>query len=171
MLEIILKIVTNLFIILMLFWMIFYDSEAINPIKKYWIPKVQNYFIWLGLSHGWKMFSPDPYRYNNWPKVKITLKSGDFMVWEPTPTAELNVYEKLKYKKFHKFYHEVSRAKAAYHTKRDFIDYLLHKYDLKEQCEKVEIYRIHQNLHPFENQQPEPLPIYQQLIYTYKPEN
>jgi len=165
----IIRILINLLIIAMLFWMIFFDSEPNNPIKKYWMPKVQSIFVWFGLSHEWRMFSPDPFRQTMWPKVKMILANDDFFVWEPTFTKELSVLEKVKYKKFHKFYHDVGRAKAAFHTKIDFIEYLLHKYALKETCVKVEIYRVTQAIPPFDEQTDQLPPIYQQLVYTYHP--
>jgi hypothetical protein len=167
----ILRILINGFIGISLFWMFFWDSEPVNPIKKYWIPKIQFVYIWLGLTAEWKMFSPDPPLRNLWPRVKITLANNEVITWESTPTSDMNVIDKLRYKKFHKFYFEVAKPKAAYHTKRDFIEYLMNKYSFPDKCTKVEIYVVCQQVNPFENQSELPQPIQQQLIYTFYPDN
>lgn len=162
------RIIIDLFILLMLFWMIFYDSEVSNPIKKWWIPKIQPVFYWLGLSHEWKMFSPEPYKQNMWPKLKIRLKNGEFIIWEPTRPSQLNAFEKIKYKKYYKIYHEVSRAKTSYHIKTDFIEHLLHKHQLYDCCEKVEVYRVHTVIKKY-GQEVIDHTTYQRLVYTYTP--
>lgn len=165
--ELIIRICTNAFILIMLFFMVCWDWQATNPIKKYWMPKLQPVFLWLGLTHTWNMFAPDPPLYNVWPKIKIYLKNGEFIIWEPTPYSELNAFEKIQYKKFHKFYYEVARSKTSFYSKIDFINYLLHKHQLKDKCVKLEIYRVSRAIPPINNPSND-LPIAnQQLIYTH----
>lgn len=165
--ELLIRISTNIFIVFILFFMIFWDRENTSPIKKYWMPKIQPVLLWLGLTHTWKMFAPDPPTYNVWPKIKIYLNDGNFFIWEPTRYAELNAIEKLRYKKFHKFYHEIARAKTAHYSKIDFINYLIHKHSLQDRCTKLEVYRVSVAIPQFGNATgPEPA-IKQQLIYTH----
>ena len=164
------RIITNIFILVMLFWMVFWDSELNNPVKKYWMPKMKPVFLWLGLTAEWKMFSPDPFLYNSWPILKIFLQDGGFFLWEPTQGTQLNFIQKIRYKKSHKFYHEVGKANASFYTKVDFITYILHKHGLNDQCAKVEVYRVHQNIRPFDKQSDAGTPrICKQLVYTYNP--
>ncbi|RFM26432.1 hypothetical protein [Deminuibacter soli] len=165
----VITILTNLFIVLMLFWMIFWDRELSHPVRKWWIPKVLPYFFWLGLCHEWKMFSPDPYKQNWWPKIKLTLADGNFFIWEPTPSEQLNAWEKLRYKKYHKLYLEISRYKGAVNIKLDFILYLLRRYNLEGTCVKAEIYQVHQPIPPMDNSEQTPVKTYQSLVYTYQP--
>jgi len=169
MIEGLLDILVNLFIGLMLFWMLFWDSEPNNPIKKHWIPFIKPAFLYLGLTAEWKMFSPDPFLYNSWPYLKIYLDNGEFLAWEPKKGNELTAIEKIKYKKSHKFYHEVGRAKASFHVKIDFIEYLLAKHDLHQRCIRVEVYRVHQNIRPYNDLSGEESGIFKNLVYTYQP--
>ncbi len=164
------KIASNAFIVLMLFWMICWDKEADNPIKKYGAAYLKPLFLWLGLTAEWKMFSPNPPLYNHWPNIKIYLKNGEFMVWEPTRGTSLNFIEKIRFKKHLKVYHEVGQAKTSFHIKRDFIEYLLHKYQLKDRYTKAEVYRVHQNITPYGQEADEQSKIFKQLIFTYNPE-
>lgn len=165
--ELIVKICINVFIVIMLFFMVYWDREATNPIKKYWVPILQPVFLWLGLTHTWQMFAPDPPLLNVWPKIKIYLTNGEFIIWEPTRYSELNAYEKIKYKKFHKFYYEVARAKTSFHSKIDFINYLLHEHQLKDNCTKLEIYRVTLAIPLFNAPAGETPVVNQQLIYTH----
>ncbi|MFY0591926.1 hypothetical protein [Roseivirga sp.] len=155
---------------LMVFWMIFWDSERSNPIRKYFIPRIQHWFIWLGLTAEWKMFSPDPPLRNIWPLVKFTFSNDEFAIWEPESISKMSVINKIRYKKFHKVYFEVSRAKGATQAKRDFIDYLLTKYSFNDSCIKVEVYTVSQKINSFYKQsEPEP-EIFKQLVFTFHPE-
>ena len=162
-------VLTDIFILLMLFWMLFWDKEPHHPVRKWWIPKVQRYFFWLGLAHEWKMFSPDPYKQNWWPKIKLTLADGNYFIWEPTPATQLNVWEKLMYKKYHKLYMEVSRYKGSKQVKMDFILYLLRRFELQDKCTKVEIYQAYQSVPAFGEKAPDPIKTYESLVYTYRP--
>jgi len=165
--ELVFRILINAFIVIMLFFMLYWDREPTNPVKKYWMPKLQPVFLWLGLIHTWKMFAPDPPLVNVWPKIKIYLKNGEFIIWEPTRYSELNAYEKIRYKKFHKFYYEVARAKTSFHIKIDFIYYLLEQHQLKDKCEKLEVYRVFVSIPPIGSSSKETPAINQQLIYTH----
>ncbi|MFT6921397.1 MAG: hypothetical protein ACJA1C_000391 [Crocinitomicaceae bacterium] len=165
-----LKICTNVFIVLMLFWMVFWSAEKNHPIKKWWIPKIQRVFIWLGLSHSWNMFSPNPSLFNSWAKIKIILDEKNHVTWEATPPSELNAFEKLKYKKFYKVYHEIARSKGNKKMKRDFIEYLLNKHDLSDKWIKVEVYMVWTEIPLFNTEPEEELEIYQSLIFTHEPE-
>lgn len=51
---------TNLFIIVILFWFFFWDCERHNAIRRYFTPKVYRPFAWIGLNVEWTMFTPDP---------------------------------------------------------------------------------------------------------------
>ncbi|MEI6409154.1 MAG: hypothetical protein WCR52_07220 [Bacteroidota bacterium] len=175
--DVLSRIAINVFICIMLFWMIFWDAERENPIRKFWAQKLYPIFAWLGLTSEWKMFAPDPPLRTIWPKVKMTLMDGNYYVWEPTYIGTLSVFEKMKYKKYHKVYFELASPKHYMHTKRDFIDYLLFKYKFDSPCVKVEVYMVAENVPPFKAKPKDPLvenevedpKIYQQLIYTYHP--
>jgi hypothetical protein len=163
------RYITDVFIVFLLFWMTFWDSHPINPIKKFWIPKLQPFFVWLGLHANWAMFSPDPPSRTIWPKVKMTMKNGDVVDWEPAPIETMRLIDKIRLKKFHKFYHEVARPGLEYQTKRDFVEYLLRRQFHTEPCIKVEIYLIFRPGLPFHDQaseQPQPS---KQLVYTFHP--
>lgn len=168
-LELLVRALTDGFILVTLFWMIFWDSEPCNPIRRYWIPKVQPFFIWLGLNAEWRMFSPDPPKRAIWPRVRLTMRGGDFVDWETAPWAEIGILDKLCFKKYHKFYHEVARPRVAFHTKRDFVEYLLQRKLHPEPCVKVEIYMCFQAALPFAAQTVEEPKTYQQLVYTFHP--
>jgi hypothetical protein len=168
--SLILNIGTNSFIILFIYWMLYWDMEPGHPIKKYWIPKIKPVFLWLGLTAEWKMFSPNPFLYNSWPIMKIFLENGEFVLWEPTEGSNLNFIQKIRFKKSQKFYHEVGREKASFHIKRDFIEYILNKNKLTDRCTKVEIYRVHQNILPFDNRDSETPKILKKLVFTFNPE-
>ena len=97
------------------------------------------------------------------------LRNSDFVDWEPTPIDQMTIWDKIRFKKFHKFYHEVARPGTAYQTKRDFIEYLLRRLTDSEPCVKVEIYLIFRPGHPFEAQSPEPPKTYKRLVFTLYP--
>lgn len=168
MIDILLKILINSFIFLMLFWMVFWDKEKNNPIRKYWIPKVKSIFIYLGLTAQWKMFSPNPPSRNIWPNAKIHLNNGEFVLWEPTKIQDMNILDKLKYKKFHKFYFEVARPKKSYNVKRDFVEFLLNKYSFQEEYKKVEVFMICQYILPYRKRNDEKLKVFKQLVFTFE---
>jgi hypothetical protein len=167
----IIKVLINAFIIIMLFWMIFWDSEKQNPIKKWFVPIIQGPMIWLGLSHDWKMFSPNPTFYNIWPMIKMYKSEDDFIVWEQGDTSKMSILEKIKYKKYLKFYFDVARQKAGIHSKIDFIEYLLARHNIRESCIKVEVYRVNTNITKFNVIEIETPETYKKLVYTYTPVN
>ena len=167
--EALLNLMINVFIISMLFWMIFWDLEQSNPIKKYWIPKVQKLFFWWGLHAQWQMFAPDPPRRTIWPMAKITLKNMETIYWEPKPYDKMNGFEKMRLKKFHNYFHDMVRPQSGDQLKQDFAKYLLHKKKLQETCVKVEVYLVAQPTQPFHAQSLEKPTIDKQLVYTFDP--
>ncbi|MEO0736251.1 MAG: hypothetical protein AAFZ35_05535 [Cyanobacteria bacterium J06649_12] len=164
--EALMRVFINLFILSMLFWMIFWDMEPANPIRKYWIPKIQWVFIWLGLNSQWQMFAPDPPRRTIWPLAKITLKNMEIVYWEPKPYAQMGGFEKIRLKKFHNHFHEMVRPQSGEQLKQDFVDYLLHKKNLKGSYIKVELYLTIQPTLPFHLKSSESPIIDKQLVYT-----
>lgn len=99
------------------------------------------------------------------------MTNADVVDWEPAPIETLSVWEKIRFKKFHKFYHEVARAGTAYQTKRDFVEYLLKRRFHTAQCVKVEIFMIFRPGRPFHQQSPAEVNTYKQLVYTFYPIN
>lgn len=148
-LHVAVRVATDLFIAVTLFWMFFWDAEPANPIRRHIIPRLQPYFVWLGLNANWTMFSPDPPQRTIWPKIALTTASGDTVEWEPTPPARLSVADRIRFKKFYKFYHDVARPAAAYHTKRDFAEYLLRRGVLDQPCVKIEVFTVFTRTPPF----------------------
>jgi hypothetical protein len=163
------RTLANMMIVAMLFWMLFWDSEASNPIRRYWIPKIQKVFIWLGLNAEWRMFSPDPPRRDIWPMAKLTIDNCNVVHWEPTPYGELTVLQKIRFKKLHKYYHEVVRVGSGQQIKRDFVEYLLRKGLHRGPCTKVELYRVVLNTRSFGAPEAELPAAYKQLIFTFHP--
>jgi len=157
------------FIAVMLFWMLFWDAETTNPIRRYFIPKLQPVFVWLGLTANWTMFSPDPPTRTIWPKVRMTTVDGDTVDWEPTPPARMGVADRIRFKKFYKLYHEVARPGAAFHTKRDFVEYLLRRGLHPRPCAKVEVFTVFTRTPPFHAPVPDDA-VYKSSVYTFHPE-
>ncbi len=163
------RLLTDGFIVSLLLWMIFWDSEPHNPIRKHWIPKVQWLFVWLGLNAEWKMFSPDPPRIAIWPMAKLTMENRDVVYWEPTPFDKLTALEKVKFKKSHKYFQRVVLPESGVQIKQDFIEYLLRRYLHGEPLIRVEVYRVAQSTEPFGAQdagRPKPT---KELVYTFRP--
>lgn len=151
--------------------MFFWDSEHTNPIKRYWLAKMQFIFVWLGITGQWKMFSPNPSRQNSWLRVRFILLDGEIIVWEPVPVFNMSVTDKIKYKKFIKLYSEIVKIKVSGNIKRDFIEYLMRKKNIVLKCRKAEIYAISQEIPPPHARTETPLPVRLQLIYTFFPKN
>lgn len=166
--DVALRAVIDVFIVVSVFWMIFWDAGLKNPFRRYWIPKIQGLFLWLGISGEWRMFSPDPPDRTIWPMAKLTLKNGDVVRWEPTPHGDLSVLERARYKRFHKFFHEVTRPHAGFQLKRDFVEYLLHTRLHEQPCSKVELYLVAQRTPPFHAPSSETKPV-KALVYTFYP--
>jgi len=163
------RYVVDVFILGMLFWIIFWDAEPRNPIKKFWIPTIQPAFVWLGLHANWAMFSPDPPNRTIWPMVRMVMKNHDIVNWEPAPIETMAIWEKIRFKKFHKFYHEVARPGIEYQTKRDFVEYLLRRRFHPEPCVKVEIFMVFKAGRPYHERLLEPLPASKRLVFTFFP--
>lgn len=160
---------TNAFIAVTLFWMIFSDAEIANPVRRHFIPKLTPIFIWLGLHATWTMFSPDPPMATMWPKVRMTTVDGDTVEWEPTPPARLSVIEKIRYKKFYKYYVDVALPGTAFHTKRDFAEYLLRRLPHGRHVVKVEVFAVFTRTPPLEAR-PREDTIYKSRVFVFRPE-
>ena len=167
--ESLIQIFTNIFIVSFLFWMIFWDKEAIHPVRRHWIPRVQLPFVWLGLNATWKMFAPNPPLRTIWPLARLTMRNGDVISWEPASYECLSPWRKVKYKKFHKYYFEVVRPNSGHQIKRDFVEHLLRKELHPESCVKVEVFLVAQASPPFGGSETTPPPPQKQLIYTFHP--
>ncbi|MBB1336002.1 hypothetical protein H5154_21705 [Pseudoalteromonas sp. SR44-5] len=159
---------TNLFIIVILFWFFFWDCERHNAIRRYFIPKVYRPFAWIGLNVEWTMFTPDPPMRDMWPMVVFTHEDGSKSNWEPIPYNELKIWEKLKYKKVLKFYFQVTANKADKQIKRDFIEYIQRTYKSRVKRTKIELFRIVRDTPPIEAQS-EILEAKKELIFTFHP--
>jgi hypothetical protein len=136
---------TNAMIVVMLFWILFWDTEPSNAIRRYWIPRIQAPFIWLGLNAEWRMFAFDPPRRDLWPMVTMTLANGSVMNWEPSPFAELSVRQKRRFKKLHKYYYTVVGLSTGKQLHRDFVEHILRQCPQDHPCMKVELYSVVQD--------------------------
>jgi hypothetical protein len=160
---------TDVFIGAMLFWMVFYDAEMANPVRRHFIPRLEPLFAWLGLHANWTMFAPDPPARTIWPKVRMTAANGDVVEWEPTPPARLGVAGRIRFKKFYKFYHDVARPGAAYHTKRDFVEYLLRRGLHPQPCVRAEVFAVYTRTPPFPGEEREEA-VYKSSVFAFHPE-
>jgi hypothetical protein len=135
-------VLANLFIVAMLFWMVMWDAEPQNPIRRYLVPRIQRPFIWLGLNAEWRMFAYDPPMRDSWPMAVLTLHDGQLHTWEPTPFAELGFWRKQGYKKLHKYFYSVVGLSTGRVLYPDFVDYVLRDSGLAGECRKIELYVV-----------------------------
>ncbi|GEM_PF-2087468 len=165
------EVVVSAFILIMLSWILFWDSEPKNLIKKWWIPWIEKPFDWLGLTHEWRMFAPNPPRNVTWPHVKIHLKNGEVIEKDLHPPHEMNILQKIRYKKFTKFFHRVSSKKAGEFIQTDYAEFLVEHYNIRDTCDRIEIYRMWQRVPA-----PEKLPVNrirtrEDLVFVHIPFN
>lgn len=158
----------NVFIIFMLFWMWFWNLPDTNPIKNWLIPKIKKPFEFVGLRHGWGMFSPNPSRRNINLLVKFIMQDDSIILWRPRPNESLNTLKKIRNKKFTKFFTATMKAKKSYLVSKSFAKYLYRNHKPAGICKRMEIVKEWQKIPPFEDQK-SIYPIKQTLIYSFDP--
>ena len=168
MLQLLGRLAADVFIVVSLLWMWFFDGEKHNPITKYLIPRLQRPFVWLGLNSNWTMFAPDPPARTIWPAARLTMRNGDVVHWEPVDFEGMSAWNKFRLKKYHKFFHEVARSGAAYQTKRDFVEHLLKRGLHPEPCVTAEIFMVVRPTPAFYGPRVAS-PTVKKLVYTFHP--
>lgn len=167
--NIITKIVISIFILVMLFWMLFYDVDPRNPFKKWWIPKIKPFFYWLGLDHEWKMFAPKPARSFFWPRILLYLKDNTVITIDPGSPEEFSLLDKIKNKKINSLYQKLAFKNSKEFTKMDYAEFLLDDLSVRDTCERIEIYRISHRVPNIDKLNSEISKISSELIFEHYP--
>lgn len=155
-------------IVLMLLWMLFWDTEPGNPIRRYWIPAVQRPFLWLGLNAEWRMFAFNPPRHDLWPLVVMTLADGQVLQWQPADLGRLTVAQKLRFKKLHKYYFTVVSQRHAKHMYRDLIEHAIGRTRLIVPCVQASLYVVAVAESRFGDINPSPAVPARRLLFSFR---
>jgi hypothetical protein len=100
-------------LILFYLWVAWSWNLPPDSTPRRFINRVSRIVQWCGLWHDWKMFAPNPPRFNSRVFVRVDYSDGTRREWRPPSTAEVGWWQAFLYARVRKFTEHVARGKPA----------------------------------------------------------